>query len=74
MRQWLVVVLMVEMRVHRCGVTHAAATFRYIELGVRNSEERDVHTGTRLGAFSSFTEAERTSCMASRDGCIVTWP
>ena len=62
------------MRVESSGVTHCALTLRYIELGVRNSEESDVHTGTRLGAFSSLPAwAESTSRMASREGCMVTY-
>ncbi len=42
------------------GVTHCAATLRYIELGVRNSDDSEVQIGTRLGALESFAAEERT--------------
>jgi hypothetical protein len=54
------------------GVTHCAATLRYIELGVRNSDDSEVQIGTRLGALESFAAEERTLRIASREGCMVT--
>lgn len=50
------------------GMTHCAATFKYMDPGVRNSEERGVQTGTRFGGFAPLTAEARTCCIASSEG------
>jgi len=57
---------------HARAVTDFAATFRYIELGVRNSAESEVHSGTRFGGFGAETAEERVLRIASRDGWTVS--
>ena len=49
-------------------MTDFADILRYIEDGVRNSEEMEAQIGTRLGGFGSLIALERIECTSSREG------
>lgn len=54
-------------------LTNCADIFRYIEEGVRNSEDIEAHRGTRLGGLGSFADLDIISRTSGSDGCIPIW-
>jgi hypothetical protein len=50
--------------------TYCAASFKYIDEGVRNSAESVALRGMRFGGFACRAAVDRTSRTVARDGCM----
>lgn len=54
-------------------VTDCAEIFRYMDEGVRNSEDMEAHNGTRLGGLGKLADFDKISRTSCSDGCIPIW-